>query len=222
MKHLFLLLMACIATSSLWADQTDSIPLTPRQQYQLQLQQGQFSRSNLELRIGDPVCANGMSDFYAYDCCQCWNYEKGDIWTGNFNQSVASYSFTLPAITLSYHYGFFHWLQFGPTVSYYGYGKDYTDARTGAFLRAYRNHLVNLLADVRFQYLDRRLVGIYSGIGLGLGICWDKDNTTCNTGVTPAWQVTAFGLRVGAQVYFNMELGFGVQGFGQMGIGVKF
>lgn len=183
-----------------------------------------FPRHYLEVRVGDPIVAEYTSSIFGghyhyYHPEPTGGAEKGDIWTGHYTQPYRKSGYTLPSFTVAYHYALRHWLHIGPVVSYYSRADRYYDMRTQEHLYNDATHLVSLMADVRFQYFDRRIVGIYSGIGLGVGLGANFRNDLIGA---PAWQLTALGLRVGNRVYWNMELGFGTEGFGQMGIGCRF
>lgn len=184
-----------------------------------------FPRHYLEVRFGDPVVANLASGMFGIRCVDDFDpytLEKGDIWTGNYTQSYCKSSFMLPTFTVAYHYAIRHWLHIGPVVSYHTFADRHYDMRTDAHLYNNGRHFFSMMADVRFQYLDRRIVGLYSGAALGVGLgteFYDKDNDVIGA---PVWQITALGLRVGNRVYWNTELGFGVEGFLQTGIGCRF
>lgn len=188
-----------------------------------------FPRHYLEVRVGDPLVAEFMSSIFGnghyyplLDPIYAYTTEKGDIWTGHYTQPYRKSGYTLPSFSLAYHYAVRPWLQVGPVVSYYGFTNRYYDRGDETHLYNRGVHFASVLADVRFQYFNRPKVGLYSGVGLGFSVGTDYRSAERAPIGAPAWQVTALGLRVGDRVYWNMELGFGVEGFGQTGIGCRF
>lgn len=189
-------------------------------QYMEAVKQGDFSRHYIELGLGDPSAA----EMFAYDSYYYYNrtpnYTKADIWTGRFVQTYRQNHFQLPSFYASYYYGINHWLHVGALVTYTGSFDRIGNVATGERLPGYYDQLFSVMAAVRFQYFDRRIVGLYSGVALGLASDFNKYNKA-KTDFYPAWQLTALGLRLGNKVYWNAELGFGMKGMISTGIGFR-
>ena len=90
----------------------------------------------------------------------------------------------------------------------------------------------NLLAELRFSYLNRKHVTLYSGLGLGIGFMVGHpykqiDLATYEERVPhyhySSLQLTAIGVRAGSKHWFGTaELGFGARGFATLGVGYAF
>ena len=99
------------------------------------------------------------------------------------------------------------------------------------------------MPDVRFSYLNRPHVTLYSGLSIGLlltrgnyyrGTVYDdiwfsvvpEDSfypEKIHTSVFSAFQLTAFGVKAGGNHWFgSFELGAGIKGFVNLGVGYEF
>ena len=90
------------------------------------------------------------------------------------------------------------------------------------------------MPEVRFSYLNRPHVTLYSGLSMGLLI--NRGNYyrgtvpeelyrpgENHTSVFSAFQLTAFGLKAGAKHWFgSFEAGVGIKGFVNLGVGYEF
>lgn len=80
---------------------------------------------------------------------------------------------------------------------------------------------INILAGVRFKYMNREHVNLYSAIHAGLGMC--NVGEFCDAEFFPAIQLVPIGVRAGGRVYGFAEIGAGTLYFGgQIGVGYKF
>ena len=94
------------------------------------------------------------------------------------------------------------------------------------------NEHFNLLADLRFSYLNKKHVTLYSGLGLGIGFMighpYKQIDLITSEEYVPhyhysSFQLTAIGVRAGAGHWFGTaELGFGARGFATLGAGYAF
>ena len=91
--------------------------------------------------------------------------------------------------------------------------------------------LVSLMPSVRFTYLNRPWVRIYSGVDVGCAYLWtgttykDKsgnDEKGQNNNFLFAFNVTAFGVNVGKKFYGLFELNAGFDAMVKVGIGARF
>lgn len=84
----------------------------------------------------------------------------------------------------------------------------------------YRNNIIlsTLLFNMRFDWLQREVVTLYSTVGVGL-----LSYNTLNEGyIIPTLDLTYLGLTVGKRLYGMLELGGGMSGMIRVGIGYKF
>jgi len=87
-------------------------------------------------------------------------------------------------------------------------------------------YLINVLPRLDFQYVNKGIFSMYSGIQAGATvILWqDREGSTnlTDTGVGFAYHVNAFGMRIGKEFGAYMEWGFGFRGIVNVGISGKF
>lgn len=131
--------------------------------------------------------------------------------------------YTSGAWSLSYDYRFKKWFDLGLTLGYYG---EYTDSYSNkdlSFVRHNRIHFVTVMPLLRFTWLNRKWVRMYTTIGLGatFGTGTDFDGEKFSED-TAAFQFTPIGISVGRSLFGFAEVGLGAQGVLMMGVGYKF
>ena len=85
------------------------------------------------------------------------------------------------------------------------------------------NHVITLLPTVRFSYLNKQYVTLYSEIALGITYNYQRQyGKTVESQVLPAWQTTLIGVSAGKDLYGFAELGSGLRGIAIIGIGYRF
>ena len=82
--------------------------------------------------------------------------------------------------------------------------------------------LVSVMPSVRFTYLNRPWVRLYSGVDLGLGIFGTEGKDSSSDDFLFAFNVTAFGVNVGKKFFGQFELNAGFDSFVKVGIGARF
>ena len=82
--------------------------------------------------------------------------------------------------------------------------------------------LVSVMPSVRFTYLNRPWVRLYSGVDLGLGIFGTEGKDSSSGDFLFAFNVTAFGVNVGKKFFGQFELNAGFDSFVKVGIGARF
>lgn len=90
--------------------------------------------------------------------------------------------------------------------------------------------LFTLMPSVRFTYLNRPWVRLYSGADIGCLYFWNSDNKNDpssdegnkDSNFAFAFNVTPIGVNVGKQFYGMFELNFGFDSFVKLGIGCRF
>ena len=158
-----------------------------------------------------------------------------------------------PVVSFDYHFraSKWFWLGFTTACSYYKGTVEYTEGFVPAvdlpnvpvYSWQEKEHQFIIMPEVRFSYLNRPHLTLYSGLAMGLLInrgnyyrgtvdedIWfnlvpeasfspQKNHTT----VFSAFQLTAFGLKAGAKHWFgSFETGFGIKGFANLGVGYEF
>ena len=138
-----------------------------------------------------------------------------------------------PVFSFNYHYRLTKWLWVGAMVNY-AYYKDHTDFpfHTNASYTQRTINCLTLMPELRFSYLNRPHVTLYSAVAAGTSLFFGKQLYAERNGdfswekiskVYPSCQLTAFGVRAGGEHLFgSFELGVGMKGFVSGGIGYAF
>lgn len=182
-----------------------------------------FPRHELNLGIGDPAYANlqrgNIWDLLAWDIF----FSDGDNLDQWFMPDTyhGEYIATCP-ISLGYMYRLRKFLWLGASVSYMGVFGDVFDAHDNSFLYRHKETQIAFLPSVRFSYLNKKYVTLYSGFSSGFLLNFEKDNGATNVYFHPTFQVTAFGVSAGRKFFGYTEVGFGYKGYITAGIGYRF
>lgn len=134
-----------------------------------------------------------------------------------------------PVFSFNYHYRITKWLWAGAMVNY-AYYKDHTDYTYQIFNTRWM-HCITLMPELRFSYLNRPHVTLYSAVATGVTLfvghenpSWEiYDGQWWKLSTFPTFQLTAFGIRAGGERLFGtFETGFGIKGIVSGGIGYAF
>lgn len=170
-----------------------------------------------------------------------WGWKPIDYPTGNYSGYVyyydaddniaahlaasryyGGYGYLTGAVNVTYSYRFKRWLELSGVLTYSGYHRSYYDKYSGDF--AYRENTcsISVMPYVRFNWLYRNWVRMYSGIGIGISAVVDQDNMSTWSGVRLAGSITPIGIAVGRYFYGLAELSIGTTGLVTVGIGYRF
>lgn len=142
-----------------------------------------------------------------------------------------------PVISGSYHYRVTPWFWVGLSMNYAHYTKninvryawDDPSAMRVEGTRSY--HLLGIMPDIRFSYLNRPHVTLYSGLSVGVDLHipgkYEGNETYKDYYPDPlfysAFQATLFGVKAGGSHWFgSFELGAGYKGIASLGVGYEF
>ena len=188
----------------------------------------------------------GVSDHFGFLYRWTRQYTTFDYGGERVSCTSADYHFT-PVISLDYHYRATKWFWLGLSTSYsFMKEKLYVGnvVSPDAFYWNCKEHHFLIMPSLRFSYLNRPHVTLYSGIAVGVLInrgnryygnlselpefvpaAWGfvpaelPDHTSAGS----AFQLTAFGLKAGGNHWFgSLELGAGIKGFVNLGVGYEF
>ena len=183
-----------------------------------------FPRHELSIGIGDPFFANIQrgSIWSKLLWCHMDRYQDNNLgdWfdPGTYH---SNYIATCP-ISVGYMYRLRKFLWLGGSVSYMGvFGKVF-DARDDSFLYNHTETQIAFLPAVRFSYLNKKYVTLYSGLSTGFLLNFEKENGSTDVYFHPTFQLTAFGVSVGRKFFGYTEVGVGYKGFITAGIGYRF
>ena len=75
---------------------------------------------------------------------------------------------------------------------------------------------------VRFAWLRRGIVQLYSGVGLGFAVGYNEKIDYNDTLFDVAYDVTFIGLSIGRDIFGYIDIGVGNRGVISAGIGYRF
>ena len=134
--------------------------------------------------------------------------------------------YTTGAVSVSYGYRFYRWLDVGMVVSYYNEFHRLYDSFTNDYLGRVYNHHITLMPTVRFTWLDRKWVRMYSSLAAGATFYTQSQTKVKGeahyNSQNFAGHFTYLGITVGRSFFGFAELGIGAKGFATMGLGYKF
>lgn len=175
-----------------------------------------MKRNEFSLAIGDPIMSNIVREAYS------------STWSGNGPSSwlavpTRTQVYTSLPITLGYRFRLLKWLWLGGDISYCGYFGTSKDIYSGEPVYRLREHMLCIMPAIRFSYLNREHVTLYSGLASGLKIGFSNVQNRKDTYVKLPFQLTLFGVSAGSQQWFGFaEIGVGNEGFAKAGFGYRF
>ena len=188
---------------------------------------GMHRRHEVRFEVSDPFGVFFLMNLRKFDYGGHTEYEfdPGDGLAFAFRNT--------PVFSFNYHYRLTKWLWVGAMVNY-AYYKDHLDYpyHINAIYTQRMINCLTLMPELRFSYLNRPHVTLYSAVAAGASLFfgkqlyekqygslyWEKINK-----VYPSCQLTAFGVRAGGEHLFgSFELGVGMKGFVSAGIGYAF
>ena len=186
-----------------------------------------------EFRLGIGAYPLGESLGYLYynygdDYYQSYRHNSLDNYFYESEQTYSGPDIFTGSISAGYTFNILRWLSVGATFTYAGRSNKSYDRITEQEKVRYNTNHFYLMPIVRFNYLNRPLVRLYSQIGVGVSYVshsFRKDNVKTVNYIEKGLsaQVTLFGVSVGKQLFgFAELLGTGVQGSFIVGIGYKF
>lgn len=186
----------------------------------------EFPRHYVQFNLGDPIINMALyGGFGMEDCVTCYrgssvNWFRDDTYTSS--RAVT------PTLSFSYFYAIKPWLHLGGEVHYAGDYYAYRNRITNKYLGSGGYTSLGIMPAIRFQYLNKRLVGLYSGLAFGLHIIIDNEahirdrEYSVDFEFMPGFQLTALGVRVGNKVFGTAEIGVGQKGILTLGVGARF
>lgn len=128
------------------------------------------------------------------------------------------------ALSLSYTQDLKRWLSLSINMSYSGTSQKQKISGSEETTDTYRKHRFSLYPTIRFNYLNKPMVRLYSGIGIGVGMTNEKKFFTneSETDMYLTGQLTLIGVSVGRTLFSTFEIGLGERGVLSAGIGYRF
>lgn len=190
-------------------------------------------RHEFQLNIGDPYMAASTCSHNSFDITEYLfpNLQENptgpnDAYTW-LNPSYECRTNVTPLFSFSYHYRLRKWLWIGATQTFSDVYQNILSPEGDLETRT-NDYGISTILDMRFSYLNRKHLTLYSGLGLGLMLkgfdsWYDGQYHPSWVNLTSVYQLTAFGVKAGSGHWFgNLELGCGYKGFISGGISYDF
>lgn len=178
-------------------------------------------RHNLRLTFGTP---SAIQSFFLDSGMSDANEINAPSRIPTASDKLAQYRYyTTPTImvtpiSVEYNYYVKRWLTVGGRATFTSLYNEVRNIATDERLYANGSYAVGLILNVRFEYMRREYVQLYSAVGLGLAARFEY-----NRGImTPMYDFTYFGIVVGKGFYGFAEIGAGLSGCARAGIGFRF
>ena len=125
------------------------------------------------------------------------------------------------SISAEYFYKTKPWLGIGAILAY---GNSTSDLYIGKTKSGkYKNNYYTLMPAVKFDWLRREHIGLYSKVALGATLRAESSDDKSDSEVHVNWQLSALGFEFGSPAFRGfVELGFGEQGIALAGLRYKF
>ena len=211
MKKLFLLLTITLLAFSLHAQEEPSWKET-------------MPRHDLQFGIGDPALLFVADGNIGWGCR--WDDQSADDWFTN--DTYNALTLAIPTLNFEYRYRLAKWFWLGAAFSYTTILDHWNDCVTGDPVARTSRHFITLMPSVRFSWLNKKYITLYSGLSMGCTIApgsdyyQNRNRIYKTTDVYFAGQLTCVGIQGGKNWYGFAETGIGTQGFIKVGFGYKF
>ena len=214
-----LLATLCVATaaaqnSAVTTDDQNTTPSRRRTRVEV--------RTGHELRIGVGAFSRpGYKEFGGGGCMDMVatssDLSSAKVYFGN--------TYYTGAYSVGYVYRFTRLVSFGLTATYAENHSYAYDTFSGERLGSLFDHYISFVPMVRLHWLNRRWVSLYSAVGIGITIDYNRysvHEVETNNDVNITGQITPLGITVGRRLFGFAEVGYGAQGIIVGGIGYKF
>lgn len=217
MKRLQILFVALWVTGSLWAQN----PIITRQHdgdktIITKVLPTRVDKHELRVAVGPLTFATNMMMGYfgdrIHDAPEEYKPFRDQINEADTYLTSKKYVGTY---TLNYAYHSRRWFQAGVTLGMAPFVQTRRDSATDKKIENTNDYLFFVMPTLRFVYLYREKVQLYSAISAGL-------TYATNDGVNAWGDVALFGCSFGGKVFGFTELGMGLGGYARIGIGVRF
>jgi len=125
---------------------------------------------------------------------------------------------------LEYHRFLKRWLSVGVSLSVNPIS-TVIKTKSGREL-TWNYYVITLMPRIDFIYLNKGIFSMYSGIQAGAALALFQDRqgggTVNDFGISPAFHVNLFGMRIGKEIGAFMECGYGFRGIVNFGVSGKF
>lgn len=124
----------------------------------------------------------------------------------------------IPPITIEYNHYIKDWFVLGAKGNFSGIYKYKYDTTNNKRIGVTGNYLMGAMVNMRFEYLRKQRVQLYSSIALGCGVRLTEKYIY----ILPMVDWTYLGVSFGREIFGFAEIGGGMPGFARVGIGGRF
>ena len=125
---------------------------------------------------------------------------------------------TLQSLYVEYMRTINPWFSMGVKGTFAAQWSSLYNAHTNELFIRNNSYAISALLNLRFEWLRRHSVQMYSGVGAGLAARIER----ANGALIPMFDLTLVGLSVGRSFYGFVEIGEGISGSLRGGFGVRF
>lgn len=182
---------------------TKIIPKVTEKQHDIRLGIGSvslFSMFMLDADFFGMVDVDYVEPSFRYQMKESNYYKGAEYFTG--------------VLSLSYTYQLRRWCQLGGTVNFAAVTRPYYYNITNKKAYDRNSYFASIMPTVRFTYLNREKVQLYSAVSLGVAVGIYE--------AVPCYDFTLFGCSFGKSLFGFAEIGNGFGGWGRVGIGYRF
>ena len=165
-----------------------------------------------------PVLSGGLH--YDYDA-----FSYGPTFSsGNYNQLSTYREYSESSVlSVGYNYEVSRRFSVGATFSYSNESRGMYSYIDDKVIDEFRVDNFSIIPTVRFTYLNRPMVRLYSQVGLGIRLQHDNSDHYINeSSARVSASITYLGISVGQKFFGSMELSAGAQGVFSIGCGYRF
>ena len=127
-------------------------------------------------------------------------------------------TYIVTPISLEYSYYAKKWLSVGCKTSFTALFSDVRNIATDERLYRNNSYVASAILTLRFDYLRREYVQMYSTVGMGLSARFKYDDGI----LSPMYDFTLVGISIGKSFYGFGEIGGGITGLFRCGFGYRF
>ena len=155
----------------------------------------------------------------SYGCNACYELAQRYPDLGNMYSPKIKNEYVTGVFSAEFSVHIKHWLTLAMNMGVNGMWRTMSDPLAAGQTYVKRGASFNLIPTVRFQYVNSKVVRLYSGVGLGLYVGFFDGEVLA----TPAAQLTPIGISLGRKVFFFAETSVSTASMGgNMGIGFRF
>lgn len=127
-------------------------------------------------------------------------------------------TYMVPPISFEYNHYVNKWFTVGGKAIFSALYREVRHIQTDEKLYSDGSYSVGLILNLRFEYMRREYVQLYSAFGAGFAARFEYDRGI----LIPMYDATYFGIVVGKNLYGFAEVGAGLSGSIRAGLGFRF